>query len=935
MGKKITKTFDEKFPQLEIDYSAYNNIDEWRINPIFVYHDNRRTYDVDAKLVTWKNVKENLIPRIPFSHNKDRERYPSITLLPYKDGLYYHAIIDIDNHEDVYVEGQWTSREEFDNALPMGMKRTLHEDEMCLYWEHSYTKGRNAWCLLLTQPYQIEETPKIAKSVHLSEWIEADETAFTEFHKRTIYNNNGHINNDVFFNKNREFYEVRLKEENEKQGTRNKFKKKSSVIRENKKIVERVQHIFVPNLYYELNSASQIKDGLFEFSSEHRIFDTMGILNVSIQDVERNFERVNGKNWKALRAKPPYHFDYPSAEKVDVSYIGSMFSYKFLAKKGYKDHVCYIVPTGRGKSKMLVDLTKFSNNNILLTYLNAVVYSYEGKQITKKLADGKETKSLSDINRLEEIEEGNNYYGTVQKMTSLLNKCKDKKLVNRICTQFHFHFDEIHLYSMFEDNMSIFSEYNLQKYTFYTASYTPQLAILCKQLNVEPKRYELTFEKQKLTYLLRAIRPKQNVDFEFVNIIKQCKQNNKKCLLYMNDKDRIDLLSHSLQELGITCLEYFTEDAKGTIIEYQNKEKIEEIEKAIPNYDCILCTAKLGVGVSINSKGKKGIEVFIIECNEPDETYQVVSRERNANIVLYNYVRTDKPYSHYMIGSDLRYIDVLDKLFMGDKFEFPQLSYRNINDLSYHIKRFYKRQTEIYLNNLFFKMRETFDIIDLKNIVENQKPYGVKTDSIDAGDMWDDILSEIKTRFAFNETIFKQYITSLDYDKKEKFDTIVQIIDAKQIDINKLTKGAIKKMWERCVWDDKGEERVKTFIKSYNDNGKCERKESYWGQKLITDIEQAKKLFDEYMKEFGFDSGSGAIFDLYIRSKWKYDESKNGFVKRRNSKGKAKGKAKGKSNDKQKRHEIEMRQKFETYKGGKLATDNITLYRYAKRKGWI
>lgn len=924
------KSLKEKFPQIEVDYSIYKNVDEWRRNPTFIIHAKRYTRDVDAKTITWNDVKANLY-RTKFSRQIDKSEYVCLTLLPYSDGLYYHAIIDIDNHTDKYIEEQWECYEDFENALPMGMKRTLHNDAMCLYWEHSYTAGRNAWCLLLTQAYQSGEIPKIAKSEHLSNELEADGTAFNEFHKRSIYNNDGHINNDVCFDENREFYEVKIDD-----GLRAKFKTKSSVIREGKKIVDRVQHIFVPNLYYELYSASQIEDGLFEFSSEHRIFDTMAIMNVSTQDVERNFKRKNGKNWKALREKQPYEFDYPSVEKVNYSYIGERFAHHFFTKNdGFKDHVCYIVTTGRGKSQMLVELTKHSKNNIILSYLNAVVYSYEGKQIAKNYSDGRETISLSNIDSLAEIEEGLNYYGTVQKMTSLLNKCNDKKLVNKVCTQFHFHIDEIHLFSMFENNMSIFTEYNLTKFTFYTASYTPQLSILCNRFGVCPKRFELTFDKQKLQYLLRAIRPKQNVDFEYLNIIRQCKQNGKKCLLYLNDKDRIDRLSHSLQELGIKCLEYLTEDAKGTVIEYQNKQKIEEIEKAIPNYDCILCTAKLGVGVSVNSKDKKGIEVFVVESNEPDETYQVVSRERNANIVLYNYVRTDKPYSHYMVGSNLRYIDVLDKLFMGEKFEYPQLSYRNINDLSYHIKRFYKRQTEIYLNNLFFKMRETFDISDLKNIVKNQERYGTKADSIDAGDMWNEILTEIKTRFAFNETIFNQYITSLEYDKKEKFDTIVQIIDAKQIDINKLTKGAIKKMWEKCVWEDKGEERVKTFIKSYNDNGKCEKGDSYLGQNLITDIEQAKKLFDEYMEEFGFDSGSGTIFDLYIRSKWKYDESKNGFVRRRNSKGKAKGKAKGKSNDKQKQHEIEMRKRFDKYKGDKLSTDDITLYRYAKRHKWI
>ena len=933
------KTFEERFPQLiepiKKYYSMYKSIDEWRKNPLFVFMPQTEYEEKNAKLVSWEEIKQHILPTIK-GENRARKYYPNIILLPFSDGFYYHAIIDIDNHDEKYIASQWTSEEEFNNALPLGMKRTLHNDEMCLYWEHSFSDGRNAWCLMLSKPYLSGEIPQIAKSEHLSEWIEADPKQFEELHKRTIYNNNGHINHNVCYNENREFYEVRLEEKDKKKKARDNYEKKNSVIREGKKIVDRVRHIFVPNLYYELYSASQIKDGLFEFSSEHRIFDTMGILNVSIQDVERNFERVNGKNWKALRAKPPYQFDYPDVEKLDYSYIGEKFSYKFFAKNdGYKDHFCYIVTTGRGKSQMLVELTKHSKNNIILTYLNAVVYSYEGKQIAKKYSDGRETIALSEINNLEQIEEGKNYYGTVQKMTSLLNKCKDIKTINNVCRLFHFHIDEIHLFSMFENNMSIFTEYKLQKYTFYTASYTPQVAILCNQLSVTTKRYELSFEKQKLQFRLRAIRPKQNVDFEYLNIIKQCKLNDKKCLLYVNDKDRIDRLSHILQEENIKCLEYFTEDAKGSIIDTQNKHKIEEIESSIPNFDCILCTAKLSVGVSINSKGKKGIEVFIVESNEPDETYQVVSRERNADVVLYNYVRTDKPYSHYMIGSNLRYIDVLDKLFMGEEFKYPQLQFRNINDLSQHIRRFYKRQTEIYLNNLFFKMKETFDVSDLNNIVKNQERYGDKEDIANSGDKWGDILAEIKTRFAFKETIFNQYITSLDYDKKEKFDTIIQIIDAKQIDVNKLTKGAIKKMWERCVWEDKGEERVKTFIKSYNDNGKCERKESYLGQNLITDIEQAKKLFNEYMEEFGFDSGSGTIFDLYIRSKWRFDESKNGYVRKRNSKGKAKGKAKGKSNDKQKQHEIEMRKRFDKYKGDKLSTDDITLYRYAKRHGWI
>ena len=769
----------------------------------------------------------------------------------------------------------------------------------------------------------------------MESWIEADGMAFIEFHKRSIYNNDGHINNDVCFDKNREFYEVKVDER-----LRNKFKTKNSVIREGKKIVDKVQHIYVPNLYYELYSASQIEDGLFQFSSEHRIFDTMSILNVSKQDVERNYKRKNGKDWKALREKPPYNFDYPNVEKIDYSYIGEKFPFHFFTKNdGYKDHICYIVTTGRGKSQMLIELAKHSKNNIILSYLNAVVYSYEGKHIAEKTSYQDTAIRLSEIDTLEEVKEGYNYYGKKKKITSLLNKCKDKKLVNDVCTRFHFHFDEIHLFSMFENNLSILKEYNLTKYTFYTASYTPQLAILCKRLNVCPKRYELTFDKQKLYYKLRAIRPKQNVDFEYLNIIRQCKHNNKKCLLYVNDRERIDRLSHSLQKLDIKCLEYYTEDAKGTVIEFQNKKKIEEIEKAIPNYDCILCTAKLGVGVSVNSKGKKGIEVFIVESNEPDETYQVVSRERNADIELYNYVRTDKPYSHYMIGSKLRYIDVLDTLFMGENFEYPKLSFRNINDLSQHIKHFYKQQTEIYLNNLFFKMRETFDVIDLKNIVENREKYGDKEDSLNAGDMWDDILAEIKTRFAFKETIFNQYITSIDQDKKEKSDLLFEIINSKQIDIKRVTKGMLKKMWlEDYLWKDKKEkrqERVKDFIKSYNDDGKCEKRKSYFEQNLITDIEQAKRMFDEYMEDFGFDNGGGTIFDLYIHRNWKYDESKNGYVKRRSSKGRAKGKAKGKNNDKQKQHEIEMRKKFDEYKGNKLSTDDRTLYEYAKRHGWI
>ena len=247
-------TFNEKFPQLVIDYSAYNSVDEWRTNPIFVYHDNRYVEDKKAKLVTWKNVKDNLIPNIPFSREKNKGRYPNITLLPYKDGLYYHAIIDIDNHDDKYIEEQWTSREEFDNALPMGMKRTLHNDAMCLYWEHSYTAGRNAWCLLLTQAYRGGEIPKIAKSEFLSSEVLVDGTAFVEFHKRTIYNNDGHINNDVWFDESREFYEVHIEK-----SLQEHFEKKNSVIREGITIVDRVKHTFVPNLYYLLYSASHNK----------------------------------------------------------------------------------------------------------------------------------------------------------------------------------------------------------------------------------------------------------------------------------------------------------------------------------------------------------------------------------------------------------------------------------------------------------------------------------------------------------------------------------------------------------------------------------------------------------------------------------------------------------------------------------------------------
>ena len=431
----MSKSFNEKFPQIKIDYSKYKSVDEWRKNPTFVWHNNLFTEDKKATTITWKEVIARVANK-PFTRQKEKWEYPCITLLPYIDGYYYHAVIDIDNHDDVYNEKEWSSREEFENAIPKGMKPTLHNDRMCLYWEHSYSVGHNAWCLLLTQPYK-KGIPTIGLSEHLKKKVKADKKAFYSFHKRSIYNNNGHVNYNVSFDDNREFYTVRI------EGTmRGNFEKRNSYLRDkNFRVIDSktVQHIFIPNLYHSLQSASKVEDGLFDYSCEHRIFDTMSIYNITKEDVENNFTRVGGKSWYNLRQKPPYPFKYPNVEKVDNAYIGQRFGYKFFAENdGFKDHVCYIVTTGRGKSHMLVDLTKYSKNNIILTFLKAVVFSYEGKNIKKRYSDGRETINLSDIKSLEEIKEGNNYYGTVQKMIELFKGCKNKKTINNVCRIFSF-----------------------------------------------------------------------------------------------------------------------------------------------------------------------------------------------------------------------------------------------------------------------------------------------------------------------------------------------------------------------------------------------------------------------------------------------------------------------------------------------------------------
>ena len=309
------------------------------------------------------------------------------------------------------------------------------------------------------------------------------------------------------------------------------------------------------------------------------------------------------------------------------------------------------------------------------------------------------------------IEDGKQYYSTAQGISETqIDQLKEY--------DYTFHIDEIHSWFEFADladklNYIMSPEPNI---VGYTASATEHLQVWGSINEYELIDCAFDRKKQKLSlFLTKYYRVTRNILAITTRIIQGNMNEDKKIVVYLNDKEKIEQIAKSLPTGSVYT--YYTTEQKDREArkdwESENKRNLTNFKRQ-GGGACLLCTSKLGLGANFHNV----VDLFVVFSNSPDNIQQIIAREREKDIEM---ILFSKTFSSSYLEHEVGWQNILESYYSGNKSKginankckmFTKQTSNAITDL---VKTVYEKYSEVFYNNLFYILKENWQVEDNSN----------------------------------------------------------------------------------------------------------------------------------------------------------------------------------------------------------------------------
>ena len=442
-----------------------------------------------------------------------------------------------------------------------------------------------------------------------------------------------------------------------------------------------------------LYEGKDVKKGIFSYSKDKALYDNLTRYNYTHNDL-MVFPRIYGNGWQNVkfREKVP-QFRLKNTVNLDFRYLNDAIVNGAITLDRGK---IYIVGTGSGKSYAVSKIS--STNNVFLTTRLGLLDEFQSN------AAGWERLSSKTV-----IKNGKKYYGTAQGISP-------KQIQSLKTYNYTFHIDEIHSWFDFDDlreklNGILAKENNV---IGYTASPIEQLMVWSEINDYEMVDCQFNKEKQKLNLALYKYHYVTNgMLSNIANLIQSVLNKERKVILYLNDKEKIETLAHALPEGKVYT--YYTAELKDktTRQEWEEANKINLTNfKKKKDGACLLCTSKLGLGANFH----KVADMFMVFSNDPDGIQQVLARERDNDVTALIFAKT---YSDKYLMHEVGWQDVLSDYFRGvtsleNKVSDKVFTKENSVSIKDCVKVIYETYSEVFFNNLFYILQENWIVVNAR-----------------------------------------------------------------------------------------------------------------------------------------------------------------------------------------------------------------------------
>ena len=596
-------------------------------------------------------------------------------LLPFSDGHYYHWNIDIDK---VYGRGDI-------QLIPNISDDILRKDPCVLYAERSATFG--LFALVAADPNKMDIDNHIFPIPTCCLEITKDSAQDDITQLRYLCGRDEQWQpHPVTYCVN--YIKSKVKENKKKQGAQANT---HTVTQPPKTKGGLNTDILSGTVCDLLNMGANVTDGIYEFSKSKGLFNHLERYNYTRNDLEL-VPRKYGSGWdnvdfKEESPKPRLK----SRKEITCRYLNEAIEKGEITLVRGK---IYIIPTGCGKSYALGRIK--NPRTVFLTTRIGLVDEFAENN------DGQWERLYPST----KVEDGKQYYGTAQGIS-------DRQIELLKEYDYTFHIDEIHSWFEFTDqtdklNYILSPEPNI---IGYTASATEHLRVWAAINNYEMTDYIFSRKKQKLSLQL--------VGYHYINktilaavatVIEKAIDDNKKIVVYLNDKDKIEQIAKSIPTEKIYT--YYTTEQKEREArdewEIENKMNLKNYKKS-KSGACLLCTSKLGLGANFHNV----VDLFVVFSNDPDSIQQIIAREREKDVTLLLFSKTfSSSYLEHKVG----WQNVLDDYYRGNNTTKVNPSKQKVytekisTAITDWIREVYEKYSEVFYNNLFYILKKNWRV---------------------------------------------------------------------------------------------------------------------------------------------------------------------------------------------------------------------------------
>ncbi len=404
------------------------------------------------------------------------------------------------------------------------------------------------------------------------------------------------------------------------------------------------------------------------------------------------YDKIEKSHWSTINKyyKKVYKNKY---ETINDKYIPQYFD--------FEPNKINIIPTGSGKSTWMINSFN-KNSKVIITSRTNLRNEF------KDLGNNFEIIENNDygINiTYKEISCNNNYVILVQSLND--------NYINEFANCGHDIFiDEVHSMFEFRDNAEKLMKIKekCKNIYYFTASCDIAVRTFAEDNNIEIKYYKMNKPNKQKIYWQQIVSGKNQMNI-IANLINKLNKEGKRCLVYYNDKTKLDSLITKIIE---PCINYSNKDH---VKWFENNEINEVALKQFLNIGGdevgnMMTTSKAGIGINI----KNIVDVVICFNATPYQIQQIVARERVRDIVLYTINSFDKVVDDTnIIYNDLNF-EINNPVYeLLDEEDLEQIKYIDIYDkirfFEWVYNNYYYKSLDCFINETSQALSHNFEIV--------------------------------------------------------------------------------------------------------------------------------------------------------------------------------------------------------------------------------